>query len=52
MSYAGSQGHFLQPDSLTARGILNNQLDPAFLMLGSKLSDPCRAGSSFNHLLH
>ena len=40
MSYVGSQGHFLQPDSLTARGIPNNQLDPQYLSLGSKLSDP------------
>ena len=40
MSYVGSQGHFLQPDSLTGRGVPNNQLNPAYLTLGSKLSDP------------
>ena len=40
MSYVGSQGHFLQPDSLTARGIPNNQLDPQYLSLTTRLSDP------------
>ena len=40
MSYVGSQGHFLQPDSLTGRGIANNQLDPQYLSLTTKLSDP------------
>ena len=40
MSYVGSEGRFLQPDSLVARGPQNNQLNPAYLSLGSKLSDP------------
>ena len=40
LSYVGSQGHFLTPDSLTGRGFSSNQLDPQYLSLNSKLSDP------------
>ena len=39
MSYVGSQGHFLTPDSLTGRGKWANQLDPKYLYLGSQLSN-------------
>ncbi|MGD0681024.1 MAG: carboxypeptidase regulatory-like domain-containing protein [Terracidiphilus sp.] len=38
-TYVGSEGHFLQLDSYTARGANSNQLDPKYLVLGSKLSD-------------
>jgi len=38
-TYVGSQGHFLQTDSLTGRGQWSNQLDPKYLTLGSRLSD-------------
>ena len=38
ISYVGSQGHFLQPDSLNARGINSNGLDPKYLGLGTLLS--------------
>jgi hypothetical protein len=38
-TYVGSEGHFLQTDSLTGRGINANQLDPKYLVLGSALSD-------------
>jgi hypothetical protein len=38
-TYVGSEGHFLQLDSMTARGQYSNQLDPKYLVLGSKLSD-------------
>jgi hypothetical protein len=40
MSYVGSQGHFLQPDSLNARGINSNQLDPKYLSLTTQLALP------------
>jgi hypothetical protein len=40
ISYVGSQGHFLTPDSLTGRGKWSNQLDPVYLALGPKLSLP------------
>jgi hypothetical protein len=45
ISYVGSQGHFLQPDSLNARGVYSNQLDPKYLGLGSALSN---AGTAAN----
>jgi hypothetical protein len=38
-TYVGSEGHFLQADSNTGRGKWSNQLDPAYLTLGSHLSD-------------
>lgn len=37
-NYVGSKGHFLQPDSMTARGIPSNQVDPKYLFLTSNLS--------------
>lgn len=40
ISYVGSQGHFLQPDSLNARGLQSNGLDPKYLTLGTLLSSP------------
>jgi hypothetical protein len=40
LSYVGSQGHFLQPDSLNARGIKSNGLDPQYLTLGTLLNSP------------
>ncbi|MGO9317083.1 MAG: carboxypeptidase regulatory-like domain-containing protein [Terracidiphilus sp.] len=39
LTYVGSEGHFLQLDSYTARGVQSNQLDPKYLVLGSALSD-------------
>ena len=39
ISYVGSQGHFLQPDSLNARGLVSNQLDPKYLGLGTQLAN-------------
>jgi hypothetical protein len=38
-TYVGSEGHFLQLDSNTARGLFSNQLDPKYLVLGSHLGD-------------
>lgn len=38
ISYVGSQGHFLQPDSMNGRGYWSNQLDPKYLSLGSNLT--------------
>jgi hypothetical protein len=38
-TYVGSEGHFLQLDSNTARGFQSNQLDPKYLALGSRLAD-------------
>jgi hypothetical protein len=38
-TYVGSEGHFLQLDSLNARGLQANQMDPKYLYLGSKLAD-------------
>jgi hypothetical protein len=38
-TYVGSEGHFLQTDSLTGRGYWSNQLDPKYLYLGSHLAD-------------
>jgi hypothetical protein len=43
LSYVGSQGHFLQPDSLNARGLYSNQLDPKYLSLGTQLSNAATA---------
>lgn len=40
ISYVGSQGHFLQPDSMNARGLYTNGLDPRYLNLGTLLSNP------------
>jgi hypothetical protein len=37
-NYVGSKGHFLQPDSMSARGIQSNQVDPKYLSLGANLS--------------
>jgi hypothetical protein len=39
MSYVGSQGHFLAPDSLTGRGKWANQLDPKYLYLRDQLGN-------------
>jgi hypothetical protein len=39
VTYVGSEGHFLQLDSNMARGFQSNQLDPKYLVLGSKLAD-------------
>jgi hypothetical protein len=38
-TYVGSEGHFLQLDSYTARGYQSNQLDPKYLVLAGKLAD-------------
>jgi hypothetical protein len=38
-TYVGSEGHFLQTDSLTGRGYWSNQLDPKYLALKSTLND-------------
>jgi hypothetical protein len=39
-TYVGSEGHFVQTDSLTGRGLYSNQLDPKyFVQLGSALAD-------------
>jgi hypothetical protein len=39
-SYVGSEGHFLQADSLTGRGYWSDQLDPKYLVtVGSHLAD-------------
>jgi hypothetical protein len=38
LTYVGSEGHFLQLDSYTARGVQSNQLDPKYLVLGSALA--------------
>jgi hypothetical protein len=43
MSYVGSMGHFLQPDSTNGRGYWLNQLDPKWLYLGTQLSNPANA---------
>jgi hypothetical protein len=39
VTYVGTEGHFLQLDSYTARGLYSNQLDPKYLVLGSHLGD-------------
>jgi hypothetical protein len=38
-TYVGSEGHFLQLDSMNARGIQANQLNPSYLYLGARLAD-------------
>jgi hypothetical protein len=38
-TYVGSEGHFLQLDSMTARGPQSNALDPKYLYLGPRLAD-------------
>ena len=38
-TYVGSEGHFLQTDSLTGRGPQSNALDPQYLVSGSHLAD-------------
>jgi hypothetical protein len=38
-TYVGSEGHFLQTDSLTGRGQWSNQLNPTYLNLGPRLAD-------------
>jgi hypothetical protein len=38
-TYVGSEGHFLQTDSLTGRGQWSDQLDPKYLTLGPRLAD-------------
>ena len=38
-TYVGSEGHFLQTDSLTGRGYWSDQLDPKYLYLGPRLAD-------------
>jgi hypothetical protein len=43
VTYVGSEGHFLQLDSNTARGFQSNQLDPKYLALGSSLADTSTA---------
>ena len=43
MSYVGSHGHFLAPDSNNGRGVVANQLDPQYLALGTLLSSQATA---------
>jgi hypothetical protein len=38
-TYVGSEGHFLQTDSLTGRGFWSDQLDPKYLTINSHLAD-------------
>jgi len=38
-TYVGSEGHFLQMDAYTGRGVQSNQLDPKYLSLGAALTD-------------
>jgi hypothetical protein len=38
-TYVGSEGHFLQMDAYTGRGVQSNQLDPKYLSLGTVLTD-------------
>jgi len=38
-TYVGSEGHFLQTDSLTGRGYWSDALDPKYLYIGSHLAD-------------
>lgn len=45
MTYVGSQGHFLEPDSKTGRGIWANQLDPKYLYLGTTLTQNATAAN-------
>ena len=50
LTYVGSEGHFLQPDTLNARGYNSNQLDPKYLGLGSLLSSPATGASGAANL--
>ncbi len=36
-NYVGSNGHFLQPDSMTARGFASNSINPIYASLGANL---------------
>jgi hypothetical protein len=47
LSYVGSQGHFLYPDSLNARGYYSNQLDPKYLGIGPLLTSQGTALTSY-----
>ena len=38
LTYVGSQGRYLTPDSLNGRGYYNNQLDPKYLNLTTQLN--------------
>jgi hypothetical protein len=40
MSYVGSEGRFLASDTLNGRGYFTDSLDPKWLSLGTKLSNP------------
>ncbi len=42
-NYVGSKGHFLQPDSMTARGLQTNQLDPKYVYLKSALGSTVKS---------
>jgi hypothetical protein len=46
ISYVGSQGHFLQPDSLNGRGYWSNALDPKYLSLGTLLGAAASSASN------
>lgn len=39
-NYVGSNGHFLQPDSMTARGVQSNAISPIYAGLGANLATP------------
>jgi hypothetical protein len=38
-TYVGSEGHFLQTDSLTGRGLYSDEVNPNYLYLGPRLAD-------------
>jgi hypothetical protein len=46
-SYVGSEGHFLQLDNYSARGLYSNLLDPKYLSLGSTLGTQATASNSW-----
>jgi len=50
MSYVGSQGRFLTPDSLNGRGYFTNALDPKWLYLGTKLANPATGANGAANL--
>jgi hypothetical protein len=50
MSYVGSEGRFLTPDSLNGRGYYTNALDPKWLYLGTKLANPATGSSGPTNL--
>lgn len=50
MSYVGSQGRFLAPDSLNGRGYFTNALDPKWLYLGTKLANPATGSNGAANL--